>query len=286
MKKIIFIVILAFLLVSCGNKKKEPLTESLSADTVVVDSSLEVDSLFVPENDTLQELTPPEIVNELFDDFIFNFAQDKELQLSRIIFPLSYYKKEIPLKIEKEEWEHDSLFFAQSYYTILFDREEELDMLGDTSMVSAQVEWNYLAEHLAKKYYFQKIEGRWMLEAINLRDIKDTKNSSFFEFYHHFATDTLYQVEHIHDPLEFVTADPDDDFEVLETTLDSNQWMVFKPELPRETLTNISYGQENMDNSQTKIIQLRGIGNGFMNTLFFHRKGGKWSLYRFEEVNN
>ena len=49
----------------------------------------------------------------------------------------------------------------------------------------------------------------------------------------------------------------------METTLDRDQWFAFKPELPSERLSNINYGQRNDDNSTTKILALKGIGNGF-----------------------
>ncbi|KAA6307939.1 hypothetical protein EZS27_040388, partial [termite gut metagenome] len=34
------------------------------------------------------------------------------------------------------------------------------------------------------------------------------------------------------------------------------------------------------------IVALKGIGNGFSNTLYFQRKEGKWELYKFEDISN
>lgn len=83
----------------------------------------------------------------------------------------------------------------------------------------------------------------------------------------------------------FVTSDPDDDFSILETTLDLNQWFAFKPVLPVDRLSNINYGQRNDDDSPTKILALKGIGNGFSNILYFRRKAGEWELYKFEDTS-
>ena len=50
------------------------------------------------------------------------------------------------------------------------------------------------------------------------------------EFFARFATDSLFQSSRIAHPLIFVTSDPDDDFSILETSLDLNQWFAFKPD--------------------------------------------------------
>ena len=137
----------------------------------------------------------------------------------------------------------------QSYYTLLFDREEDMDLVGDTSLTSVQVEWIFVKKRMVKKYYFERIKGAWMLEAINLRPIEENENEDFVEFFGHFATDSIFQSRRIRQPLVFVTTDPDDDFSILETTLDLNQWFAFKPALPADKLSNINYGQQNDDNA-------------------------------------
>ena len=104
------------------------------------------------------------------------------------MFPLPYYNGERASKIDKKYWKHDDLFTKQSYYTLLFDREEDMDMVGDTSLTSVQVEWIFIKKRMVKKYYFERIKGAWMLEAINLRPIEKSENEDFVEFYGHFAT--------------------------------------------------------------------------------------------------
>lgn len=289
-RKIWIFAVALLLLVSCGNKKKqiEPaVVVSDTVDTIPIIQEEEEDMedtafLADPEEPAL-----PSTGNESFDDFIYVFAGDTAFQLSRIKFPLPYYEGDKPLRIEKKDWTHDELFVKQSYYTLLIDKEEDVDWEYSDSLTSVQVEWIYLKTGLVKKYYFERVGGKWMLEALNFRPIFKPKRAEFVEFFTRFVADSLYQVQHIRQPLEFITTDPDDDFSILETTLDTEQWFAFKPILPDERLSNIIHGQEIPDNSPYKILQLKGIGNGFLNTLFFRRKGnGQWELYKFEDTSN
>ena len=55
---------------------------------------------------------------------------------------------------------------------MLFDKEEDMDMVGDTTLTSVQVEWIFLKTRMVKRYYFERKRGMWMLEAINLREME------------------------------------------------------------------------------------------------------------------
>lgn len=99
---------------------------------------------------------------------------------------------------------------------------------------------------------------------------EDTGKEDFFEFYERFANDSVFQLSRLHEPLKFVTADPEDEFQILETTLEAGQWFAFQPVLPRENLTNVNYGQNENVHSNTKVIEMKGFGNGFNNTLYLN----------------
>ena len=99
----------------------------------------------------------------------YNFASDDVLQRQRVKFPLPYYNGDKKSNIEERNWKHDDLFTKQHYYTLLFDREEDMDLVGDTSLTSVQVEWMFVKTRMVKRYYFERIKGAWILEAINLR---------------------------------------------------------------------------------------------------------------------
>lgn len=281
MKKIVIGVIALCFLSACGNKKAkidpfESLTElmdSVKHDTAKVNFAQEAELMPVPSK-----------ADETFDDFIYTFATDKKMQQQRVLFPLPFYNDDTPSKIEKSKWKHDNLYTKQDYYTLLFDREQDMELVQDTSLISVQFEWIYMKTSMAKKYYFEKKKGAWMLEAINLYPIKDGGNGQFIDFFYKFANDSVYQSEHLKDPLTFVTTDPDDDFAIMESILELNQWPAFRPLLPTDRLTNINYGQQLNDDSRSKILEIKG--NGYSNTLYFQRTGDKWELYKFEDISN
>lgn len=281
MKKLIAGVVLLSFLSSCGNKKAN--INPFAAITKEVDSIRhKADS---SHQEKLPEEPTPIEADESFDDFIYNFASDETLQRQRVKFPLPYYNGSEKTKIEERYWKHDDLFTKQNYYTLLFDKETDMDLVGNTNLTSVQMEWIFVKTRMVKKYYFERVKGAWMLEGINLHPIERDENEDFIEFFARFATDSLFQSRRVHDPLAFVTTDPDDDFSILETTLDLNQWFAFKPTLPTDRLSNINYGQRNNENSPTKILALKGVGNGFSNILYFHRKDGEWELYKFEDTS-
>lgn len=281
MKKLLLGFFVLFFLFSCGNKKTK--MDPFATITEMVDSaSRKADTLQVAE---VKEEPKPLEADELFDDFIFNYASDDALQQQRTLFPLPYYNVDTPSKIEKRFWKHDYLFTKENCYTLLFDQEDDMDMVGDTTLKSVQVEWIFLKTRMVKRYYFERKKGMWRLEAINLRHIEKNENEDFVEFYTRFATDSLYQSKHLADPLQFVTIDPDDEFSILETTLDINQWYAFRPPLPTDKLSNINYGQKNEDDSSTKILKVNGIGNGYSNVFYFRKRGGEWEMYKYEDTS-
>jgi hypothetical protein len=177
------------------------------------------------------------------------------------------------------------LFTKQKIYSLLFDREKDMDIVNDTALKNVQVEWLYPKSRITKKYFFKKVSGVWLLEAIDLRHMSLSDDENFLDFYSHFATDSTFQARRVCQPLKFVTTDPDDDFSVIEATIDVNQWFAFKPQLPVVRLSNIDYGQQFSDKSDYKIVALKGVGNGFSNILYFRRKAGIWKLYKFEDTS-
>lgn len=281
MRKLIAGVVVLSLLSACGNKKTN--IDPFASITKEVDSiRYRADSAHLEK---LPEGPEPIEADESFDDFIYNFASDDALQRQRVKFPLIYYNGDEKTKIEERYWKHDYLFTKQGYYTLLFDREEDMELVGDTALASVKVEWIFVKTRMKKKYYFERVKGAWILEAINLAPMEQSEKEDFVDFFGRFASDSLFQSHRVLNPLAFVTSDPDDDFSILETTLDLNQWFAFKPTLPTDRLSNINYGQRNDDHSPTKILALKGIGNGFSNILYFHRKDGEWELYKFEDTS-
>ena len=281
MKKLLLGFLLLAFLISCGNKKAKMDPFATIAE-MVESAGYKADTLQEAE---VKEEPKPMVADELFDDFIFNYASDDALQRQRTVFPLPYYDRDTPLKIEADFWKHDYLFTKENCYTLLFDKEEDMDMVGDTTLTSVQVEWIFLKTRMVKRYYFERKRGMWMLEAINLREMEKGENEDFVEFYTRFVRDSVYQSKHISHPLQFITIDPDDEFSILETTLDVDQWYAFRPVMPTDRLSNINYGQKNEDLSDTKILKVNGIGNGYSNIFYFRKRGKGWELYKYEDTS-
>ena len=281
------ILFLTLLLASCGRKNEQSSSaQSTYADTLEDKKSIDTEK--EKEKELYQFLVGDTITEETdgtFDDFIYSFAADSDLQIKRIIFPLPYYDGDGVVRLKKEDWVHDSLFVNNNFYTLLFDTEAAMDSIDSLSSKSVQLEWYILDEKKVKKYYFERINEMWYLEAINLREIEDSKGEDFFDFYTQFSRDSIFQSERIKQPLLFTTIDPDDDFSILETQLETGQWFAFQPPMPKDRLFNINYGQNSQDLSSQKIIVFRGIGNGFFNALSFVRERGKWRLYKFEDTS-
>lgn len=285
MKKLIIGICLLGCLTSCGGGKKN--TDAHEEQMEWADSiEAMADSLLVEEVE--EEPVIPAAADESFADFLYNFALDERLQLRRILFPLPYYMDNQKDSIMKEDWVHDPLFSQQEFYTMLYDNLDDAELEKDTASTSVCIEWIDLKQKKMKRYYFERLYGWWKLEAIDDATMpkEDNGQEDFYEFYERFANDSLFQAERVADPLPFAAPDPDDEFQILETTIQKAQWFTFQPKLPNEFLTNVNYGQRLNLNSRTRIIELRGFGNGFSNTLYFRCRNGEWRLTRFEDLSN
>ena len=171
---------------------------------------------------------------------------------------------------------------------MLYDDLNDAELEKDTASTSVRIEWIDLKARKMKRYYFERLYGWWKLEAIDDATMpkEEMPQEDFYEFYERFVNDSLFQAERVNDPLPFVAPDPEDDFQILETTIHKEQWFAFQPKLPTEYLNNVNYGQRLDRKSRTRVIELRGFGNGFNNTLYFKCRNGEWRLTRFEDLSN
>lgn len=266
----------------CNREVQTSLSEELSADKNLM-SAAEIDSL----DKFLYKKVLPTGVDLLFDDFMYLFSTDYDFQKQRINFPITFSSyKDSPVQIEADEWEHDNLLMGHTSYTLMFDKKSEMEIVGDSTCHAAEVEWYDMDRNELKVYSFERKNGVWMMEAIDLLSLDNLPERDFIDFYEKFVNDSLYQAKHVKNPLTFVTVDPDDDSSVLKTTLDLNQWFAFQPVLPSGFLSNIRLGKRGNKASNFKIVSIKGSGNGLSCTLFF-RKGSnrEWMLYKYEDVS-
>lgn len=276
MKRFLIAIIVSVLLMfSCtGNKTQravEPTTDSV-ADSV---DSIPMDSL----ERLIVDAPTPKAMDELFDDFVFNFAANKKLQLTRIIFPLSVVKPGKSEKIEKKHWDMERFFMRQGYYTLFFNNDDQMALMKDTSITQAIVEKILLKKDVVKDYIFNRIRGAWMLREIREMPIAENADSSFISFYKHFVSDKAFQVRSLNKTVTFVGPDPDDDFSTMEGLVTADTWEAFAPQLPEKTIYNIIYGKPQQAGHE-KIFILRGIANGLEMELRFKRVNNRWLLMK------
>lgn len=271
---LIFLTLSAIvLLTSCGGLGKggsasDEALDSLQADSLAIDSLLDGD---------FSQIVVPKSADELFDDFIFNFAGNKKMQRERIVFPLTVVVNGEESKMDQRDWKMEHFFMRQGYYTLLFDSEKHMEIAKDTSVTHAVVEKIRFAQQSIRQYVFNRIRGTWMMTSINEIPLSQSPNASFLTFYHEFASDIAFQSKHLEPTVKFVGPDPDDDFNQMEGIITPDTWEAFAPQLPSKSLYNIVYGRPEQEGKQ-KIYVLRGIANGLELEMTFRRRGDNWRL--------
>lgn len=283
MRKFTFFVLALMMLISvlfsttgCVDKKPQ------AVDTMAVDS-IEEDSV---DEDTLSNMIAEspmsKSADELFDDFIFNFAANRKLQLKRVKFPLPVMKHgEQADEIKKEQWKMDYFFMKQGYFTLIFDNLKQMEVMKDTSVNQVTVEKILFKNKTVKQYVFNRINGEFMLTSIVYQPIHESVNGSFLQFYQRFAVDSAFQVRSMNETVEFTAPDPDDDFGTITGSIVPEQWSAFKPPIiPKGNIYNIVYGQKHKRGNQ-KIFVVRGIATDLENIMVFRRQKSEWKLMKF-----
>ena len=271
----VMITVIFFSTTGCSDKKTATASDSLNVDSAAKDSTA-ADTL----DDIISEEPMPKAADELFDDFIFNFAANRKLQMKRIKFPLPVYNGKKVYELQKNQWKMEHFFMRQDYYTLIFDNRRQMNVVKDTTISHVVIEKIYFRTKTVHQYIFDRLNGQWMMTAVNNNAMCQNNNASFLKFYQRFVTDSAFQIRSISDPLTFSGPNPDDDFGAPVTgTLVPEQWPSFAPELPRGFIYNIIYGQKYVESNQ-KIFVIRGIANGMETELTFRKVGGVWKLVK------
>ena len=287
MKKVLVVLSLSGL-VAVGCKNVTPAASQVieEAEAEIPDAPSEPDDDEEAEADIMEELlgeeTVPTSVDELFDDFIFNFASNRQLQMERIDFPLTINSGTHQDTIERDDWQMEHFFMNDGEYTLLFDSQEQVERMKDTTLNEAVVEKIFLEEEFIRQYLFSRNDGKWMLREVRNQTLPRNPNASFIDFYHHFVTDSVFQRESLSDEIDFVGPDPDNDFSQMEGVITPDFWDAFAPELPQRMLFNVVYGQQD-STANEKIFLLRGIANGQELELTFRRDNNHWRLTKLME---
>ena len=122
----VLLAIALLVFMSCvGGKSDSASTEDVADSTAVGDSLSAVDSLLAG----LENLPMPKAADELFDDFVFNFAANRKLQMERILFPLRMVTDGKVETVDRPQWKMEHFFMRQGYYTELFDSEHHMEVV-------------------------------------------------------------------------------------------------------------------------------------------------------------
>lgn len=268
-------VFVGILLWACSESEKHP-TAPIMEETDSLEQTTDTLNL-------LEEEILPESVDELFDDFFFNFTSDRKMQNARIVFPLKLHNGNEVITLSRDDWNRYNRFTTQEYYTVIYEREQEMELQKDTSVNAVSIEWIYLKDDYIEKFKFRRIEGKWMLTDIENEIMTQTPNGNFLSFYTLFANDSIDFHKVVNQPLKFITPSEDESDEITEEYLSFSEWLEMKEELPlpKDILVNIDYGQSAISQNR-KVLLMEELSSGIYIKFKFDKKGGQWRLIEIE----
>ena len=266
------------LLMSCKDQK---MTNAFDTESDAGEDSVET---FV--GDTLhlfEEEEPPVTVDELFDDFFYNFMDDARFQGQRIAYPLPYREGEVREKLTEKEWEHYDHFKNQDVLSVLYEREQDYALSKDTSMQHVGVEWIGLKTDEVERFHFNRVNGKWMLTEIDKTRRGNVPNGNFLDFYARFIADSVYQRESLGESLKVILTSDDGEEEPQEEHLNADEWFEMRNSLPlpTEELINVDYGQACISQNK-KTLLLQGVSNGMQIKFKFNKMSDGWKLLEIE----
>ena len=278
MRKGLVIAVALGCLLSCKDSK---MTNAFDNEDEMEEDSIEA---FV--GDTLhlfEEEEPPAAVDELFDDFFYNFIDDARFQGQRIAYPLPCKEGDESEKLTKQDWAQYDHFKNQEVLSVLYEREQDYALSKDTSMQHVGVEWIQLKDDDVERFQFNRVGGKWMLTEIDKKKRGNMPNGDFLNFYAKFMTDTVFQGKSLAEPLKVILTSDDGEEEPQEEFLTVEEWFEMRHSLPlpTEEIVNVDYGQACISQNK-KTLLLQGISNGMQMKFKFNKDGDDWKLMEIE----
>lgn len=278
MRKGLVIAVALGCLLSCKDSK---MTNAFDNEDEMEEDSIEA---FV--GDTLhlfEEEEPPAAVDELFDDFFYNFIDDARFQGQRIAYPLPCKEDDESEKLTKQDWAQYDHFKNQEVLSVLYEREQDYALSKDTSMQHVGVEWIQLKDDDVERFQFNRVGGKWMLTEIDKKKRGNMPNGDFLNFYAKFMADTVFQGKSLAEPLKVILTSDDGEEEPQEEFLTVEEWFEMRHSLPlpTEDIVNVDYGQACISQNK-KTLLLQGISNGMQMKFKFNKDGDDWKLMEIE----
>lgn len=237
-----------------------------SDNSIDGDDSLSVDTLTHEHLDLYSPMVIPESADELFNDFFYSFLEDEDFRNERI----------------KTDFTNQSLLVKEAYM-VIYERESDLSLLKDTTINSVSLEWISWEQKNIEHYRFEREkDGKWYMTSIDEEVMDESPNGTFLSFLRNFMTDEDFQLKSIAQPITFILT-PQEEDDALETTLNEEEWLEFRKELPdfSSSVVCINYGQSAISHNR-KSIFLEGLSSGFQMKFEFDNIGGEWKLIKIE----
>lgn len=226
---------------------------------------------------------PPVTVDVLFDDFLFGFLDDPKFQRQRIRFPLLCKGGEEEHRISSDEWGRFNRFDTQDFYSIIYEREEDIELQKDTTLINVGIEWISLQEDNVERFDFNRIDGKWLLTEIEKYGRGSMPDRDFINFYSQFVSDSIFQRHSLAKPVRMILTPEDDEEELSEESVTADEWFSIKDELPlpQADLINIDYGQASGSQNR-KTLMMCGLSNGLQMKFRFIKDEEGWKLTEIE----
>lgn len=247
--------------VSCGSLGKKESVSTDEADSTT--STIHIDSTQLPSAN----------VDNLFNDFLYEFMNNATFQLTRVKFPLTYGSNTLTMST----WKHDSLFANEHYYIVLCAHEQDVLLEKSTDIQEASVYWTDASRRLVRHYRFQRNDQKqWMLTLLQDETLEQVDDDSFYTFYNRFATDEAFQQVHVAPEVK-LTYFNEETQGVEKGFITAQQWKMQRPELPTQNFATIHYGQSVLSGAH-RFLMIRGLSNGLSITITFERRGKAWQV--------
>ena len=274
MRKIYGMLFLLALSASCGRNRTAEPQPGVQPDTDSVRTDTLADSL------AQEEPEPPLAADGLFGDFIFNFMRSQRFQRERVRFPLAVRENGAERLLPREEWKHDRLYAKAEVYTMLFDDVKSMGNSKDTAVKRVTVDMLDFKRKSVKQYIFNKERGAWLLTGLDIHPLAQDVNSDFYTFYLRFAGDAAYRRGHVANPFALTITDPDS-FEPMKGDADAAQWDDYAPELPRDLMANVNYGQTYAPTGQ-RVLLVSSVDGAMTSSITFRKRGKNWVAVKLE----
>lgn len=285
-------VCMGFVGVSCNSGRQ-------SDDERWVDSVLQVYDSSVVDTIVYQfaEEEPGKTVDENFDDFLFAFFHNKKFQSERVAFPLQVsdkFKADSTPIPNIHDLRKQMTGMDNDYFVLLLEDIRELESDPSTNVKQASMQLIDLLSDEVNSLCCTRDEGIWKVHSLVKQSLSSFEHADFMQFYRRFANDSSYQIAHVSHPLSISIQDEECEGEVIEGTIDADQYPVFSPELPSGQFLLVMYGKcpkesgrkgsdSPRESGTPKCVMVKcGMGNGMMDILTFEKEHEEWKLTAIE----